>query len=75
MLRSPLDFDRLPVRHLLAERRGGLRQTTQRPKRIARFDGRRLLHGTATMHRTKQARLWRCRLRMKRLTEGAWPCL
>lgn len=63
-------FDRLPVRDRLAERRCGLRQTAQRPKRIVFFDGRRLLHGTATMHRTKQARLFRCRLRLKILTQG-----
>ena len=71
LLRSILDVDPPNARELLAERRGGLRPTAQRPTRIARFHEGRLLRGTATMHRTKQARLWRCRLRLKTLTEGA----
>jgi hypothetical protein len=38
-----------------------------KPRRIAIFDAERgrLLLGHGTQHRTKAARLWRCRLRLK----------
>lgn len=63
-IRSPLDMDRLTARDHLAERRGGL-QPCGKPIRTARFDGHRLLLGHATQHRTRAARLWRLRIRIK----------
>lgn len=53
----------------LAERRGGVMLHKPPPiRRICFWDAerRRLLLGHDTRHRTWQARLWRCRLRIKR---------
>lgn len=62
-------------RELLKERRAGLRQKDGPSRRIARFDTERrhLLTGFDTQHRTRAARLWRLRLRIKRLVQGVRP--
>lgn len=50
----------------LLDRRAGLRQNAK-PKRIACFINGHVYTGHQTQHRTPAARLWRCRLRIKRL--------
>lgn len=65
------EFD--SIRERLAERRAGVLLHKQAPvRRICRFDhdSKRLLRGHGSLHQTKPARLWRCRLRIKRLIHG-----
>jgi hypothetical protein len=58
----------------LFERRVHLRQR-QPARRIAMWDPeqRRLLTGHATQHRTRSARMWRLRLRLKQLVQRQQP--
>ena len=70
-MRAYFDINHPTCRDRLAERRGGLRPTGK-PRRIARQCATtgRLLTGHASQHKTKQARLWRLRLRLRRARLG-----
>jgi hypothetical protein len=65
-MRAFFDIDRPTCRDRLAERRAGL-EPLPATKRFARFEPPYLLLGVADQSRTKPARLWRTRLRIKRL--------
>jgi hypothetical protein len=64
LLQSPLDCDKLTCRVRLCERREARLRVYMKPKRIAMFIDGRLVLGHDTQHRTRSARLWRCRCRL-----------
>jgi hypothetical protein len=64
LLRSFLDYDKLTCRARLCERREARIRFSAKPKRIVIFMDGKVMRGHDTQHRTRSARLWRCRCRL-----------